>query len=97
MMADSHESIDLIRLTSVQLQDLLTSGKLTAVDLARESLAQIKRHNEGGLGLKAVISTAPEELVMERAAKLDTERADGKLRGPLHGAPVLSKVCHRGI
>jgi amidase len=75
-----------------ELQALLKSGELTSVGFVKELLVQINRRNERGLKLKALISVAPENLVLDRAAKLDAEHADGKLRGPLHGGPVLVKV-----
>ncbi|RIJ43325.1 amidase, partial [Clavibacter michiganensis subsp. insidiosus] len=40
-------------------------------------------------GLKAVITT--NERALETAAELDAERADGTVRGPLHGVPVVVK------
>lgn len=92
-MANS-QHLDIVRMTATELQTLLKNGELTSVDLVKESLAQINRHNERGLKLKAVISVVPENLVLDRAAKLDAERTDGKLRGPLHGIPVLVKVSH---
>lgn len=70
----------------------MQNGDLTSVELVKESLAQIQRHNKQGLNLKAVIFVAPEQLLLERAAVLDEERAQGKLRGPLHGIPVLLKA-----
>jgi amidase len=61
----------------------------------KELLVQINRHNKHGLKLKALISVAPETLVLDRAAKPDAEDADGKLRGPLHCGPVLVKVSDK--
>lgn len=85
---------DLVRLTASQLQDRLQGG-LTTVELVKSTLAQIDRHNKQGQGLalRAVISVAPEDVVLARAAQLDAERAQGKVRGPLHGIPILLKVC----
>ncbi|KAJ8132474.1 hypothetical protein O1611_g1152 [Lasiodiplodia mahajangana] len=83
--------LDLVRMTAVDLQGLLRTGKLTSVELIKETLAQINRHNIDGLMLKALISTAPEDNLIEIAAALDVERSEGKIRGPLHGIPVLVK------
>lgn len=89
------QAIDLVRATATQLQTLLESGQLTSVDLVKESLAQIARHNEQGLKLKAVISVAPKEVVLARAAKLDAERPNLKSPGPFYGIPILLKVMAR--
>ena len=83
---------DLIRNTATELQELLSRGEITSTRLVKETLAQIDAHNHQGLELRAVISVAPESTLLEAAAKLDAERAAGKLRGPLYGIPVLLKV-----
>lgn len=83
---------DLLRLSATELQTLLRNGDLTSVDLVRQSLEQIQRHNWKGLSLRALISVAPEDLLLRNAAKLDDERTQGILRGPFHGIPVLVKV-----
>lgn len=57
-----------------------------AARTAQHSLEAIDRWNEP---LRAVVSVSAAAL--DEAAVLDRERADGKLRGPLHGAPVLIK------
>jgi Asp-tRNA(Asn)/Glu-tRNA(Gln) amidotransferase A subunit family amidase len=36
-------------MTATDLQNLLKGGELTSVDLVKETLAQIKRHNQEGL------------------------------------------------
>ena len=69
-----------------QLQQAMTTGSLTAVQLTQQSLTAIERLNPQ---LNAVISTNPKAL--EQAAMLDEERSKGQLRGPLHGIPVLLK------
>jgi len=69
-----------------QLQQAMTTGSLTAVQLTQQSLTAIERLNPQ---LNAVISTNPKAL--ELAAMLDEERSKGQLRGPLHGIPVLLK------
>ncbi len=45
-----------------------------------------------GLALRAVISVAPDDVVLARAVALDAERARGHVRGPFHGIPILLKV-----
>ncbi len=91
------QRLDLVRMTVADIQNLMKSGNLTSVDLVKETLAQIERHNLQGLKLRAVISTAPENLVLETAARLDAERAKGETRGPFHGLPILVKVSYFGL
>ncbi|PNP59590.1 hypothetical protein THARTR1_00763 [Trichoderma harzianum] len=81
-------SFDILTATADDLQQELSSGGITSKQLVKIYLSQIERHNDY---LKAVISTAPETLLLERAAILDDERQSGKLRSPLHGIPILVK------
>ncbi|KAK1246513.1 hypothetical protein MKX08_000315 [Trichoderma sp. CBMAI-0020] len=81
--------IDVLTATAEELQQLLgSSADITSKHLVQIYLSQIKRHNDY---LKAIISIAPEALLLERADKLDEERKNGKLRSPLHGIPILIK------
>lgn len=81
--------IDVLTATAEELQQLLSSSTdVTSKHLVRIYLSHIKRHNDY---LKAVISIAPESLLLERAGMLDEERKNGKLRSPLHGIPILIK------
>ncbi|PNP44102.1 hypothetical protein TGAMA5MH_04387 [Trichoderma gamsii] len=81
--------IDVLTATAEELQQLLSSSAdITSKHLVQVYLSQIKRHNDY---LKAIISIAPESLLLERADMLDEERKNGKLRSPLHGIPILVK------
>lgn len=81
-------NFDILTATADDLQRELSSGGINSKQLVKIYLSQIERHNDY---LKAVISTAPEALLLERAAILDDERQRGKLRSPLHGIPILVK------
>lgn len=70
-------------------QSAMRAGKLTAQSLARRYLARIAAIDRAGPRLFAVIETNPDALAI--AAERDRERKAGKLRGPLHGIPVLLK------
>ncbi|KAA6214826.1 amidase [Streptomyces albofaciens JCM 4342] len=72
-----------------ELRDRLAGGKLTSVALTRFYLDRIAELNHRGPALHAVLETNPDAL--ELAATLDAERRAGKLRGPLHGIPLLIK------
>jgi len=65
---------------------LLASGELSAVELTEAHLDRIGRLNPI---LHAVIETNPAAL--DIAARRDAERRAGRVRGPLHGIPVLVK------
>ena len=72
--------------TILELRALLSSGQLTSAGLTEKYLEQIARLNPL---LHAVIETNPDAL--EMAARADTERQQGILRGPLQGVPILVK------
>src|SRR2546423_4389643 len=69
-----------------QLQALMTSGQLSSRELTLGYLGRIATLNPL---LGAVIQTNPNAVSI--AARLDNERRAGKLRGSLHGIPVLLK------
>ena len=80
---------ELDELSVVQLQDSMVSGRYTSrrlVDLYSRRIEQIDR---SGPALRSVIELNPDAASI--AAALDAERRAGKLRGPLHGIPVLIK------
>jgi amidase len=76
----------IIEATIPELQALMASGALSSRQLTHTYLDRIAKLNPL---LAAVIETNPDAL--EIAARLDAERQRGKLRGPLHGIPVLVK------
>jgi hypothetical protein len=84
--------IDLLSMDASELQACLTQKKLTSVQLVRAELEQIRKQDHNGLNLHSMISTAPEEDVLKIAAELDRERAEGCIRGPLHGITIIVKV-----
>ncbi|QYS93440.1 Putative amidase family protein [Trichoderma simmonsii] len=71
------------------LQQMLTAGSITSAGLVDACLAQIRKHDGY---LHAMIQTTPLDILREVTRALDEERAAGKVRGPLHGIPVLVKV-----
>ena len=87
--ATETEPFALHEATVADLQDRLAKGTETARSLCEKYFARIKALNEQGPMLRAVIETNPDALSI--ADGLDQERKAGKLRGPLHGIPVLIK------
>jgi amidase len=77
----------LIDATIPDIQRWLAGGELTSVELTLYYLFRIKRFDVGRLN--SVIELNPDALSIAEA--LDQERRAGKLRGALHGIPVLLK------
>ena len=70
------------------LQTLL-GGSLTSAALVTAYLARIARLDAAGPSYRSVIAVNPDALAAART--LDAERRAGRLRGPLHGIPILIK------
>lgn len=68
------------------LQKALASGRVTSRQIVEEYLVRIATYDRL---LRATISVNPRAL--QEADLLDRERAQGKLRGPLHGIPIALK------
>jgi len=75
--------------TIQRLQEWMASGRYTARSLTNLYLTRIDATNRKGPDLGAVIETNPDAL--DIADRLDVERRAGKVRGPLHGIPILIK------
>lgn len=71
------------------LQAGLAAGRWTAANLVRRYQARIRALDRSGPKLNAVIQLNAEAVASAEA--LDAERKAGKVRGPLHGIPVLIK------
>jgi len=81
---------DLSRLSLYETQLLQQQGKLSSQQLTEYYLARITQLDDQGPTLHAVTDTNPDAL--SQAKQLDAERRTGKVRGPLHGMPVLLKA-----
>jgi len=82
-------AFELDEATLAGLQEGMTAGRYTAQSLTELYLRRIESVDGQGPALRSVLETNPE--AMDIARKRDSERAAGKLRGPLHGVPVLLK------
>jgi amidase len=75
--------------TIAELQAAMQSGRLSAESLAEIYIARIQAIDRTGPTLRAVQEINPDALAIARA--LDEERRAKRVRGPLHGIPVLLK------
>jgi amidase len=80
---------DLTEASIADLQARLQSGKSTSRALCQDYLDRIAQLDKAGPKLNAVIELNPDALKI--ADVLDKERKAGKLRGTLHGIPILLK------
>ena len=86
---ECHSSVaglDIQKVTIPQLQRALDSGRTTSQDLVIAYLARIAAYDELVNSVRAINPKA-----LKIARKLDAERDAGRVRGPLHGIPVLLK------
>lgn len=87
--APTPPAIDVIELSATDARDRMAKGQLSSEALTRAYLDRIAKIDDDGPKLDAVIELNP-SAVTEAAAR-DAERKAGKVRGPLHGIPVLIK------
>ena len=76
-------------ITITQLQQGYKDGKYTIAEVVSAYLDRIIAIDKNGPELNSVIEINPDALQI--AAELDKEMAEGKIRGPLHGVPVILK------
>ena len=76
-------------LTVRDAQAAMSSGRVSARRLTEMYLERIERIDRRGAALNSVIETNPDALSV--ADSLDRERKANRLRGALHGVPVLIK------
>ncbi len=72
-----------------QQQAAMKDGRVSSEQLVRAYFDRIAEIDRAGPKLNSVIALSPRAIT--EARRLDAERAAGKLRGPLHGVPVLLK------
>lgn len=84
-----NDKFELNEVTIMQLQEMMQNGKLSAKSLTKMYLKRIEEIDKNGPKLNAVIKINPDAITI--ATALDNERKEGKIRGPLHGIPILIK------
>jgi amidase len=80
---------DLQEATIADLQQRMSRGDDTARSLTQKYLARIDVIDRQGPMLHSIIELNPDALAL--ADTLDAERRAGRVRGPLHGIPILIK------
>ena len=80
--------MSLLEQTIAQWQRAFDAGESTCESLCKDLLRRITEIDVDGPGLRSIVETNPDALAL--AQHLDEERR-GKMRGPLHGIPVVVK------
>src|SRR5262245_49974428 len=82
-------SFEVFEKTIPDLQEAMRSGAVTSRRLVEQYRARIAAYDREGPRLNAMI--ALNDKALEQADALDRERAAGRVRGPLHGIPIVVK------
>jgi len=83
------DDFELNEATIDELQQKMQNGTYTAKSLAELYLKRIEAIDKKGPALNSVIEINPDAISI--AENMDRERKEGKVRGPMHGIPVLIK------
>ena len=67
----------------------MARGAFTSEEISQAYLDRVEEIDRNGPTLRAIIEVNPDAL--EIASAMDRERAQGRIRGPLHGIPVVIK------
>ena len=80
-------SFELEECSVADLQAGMRSGRWSAASITEQYLARIEAIDRSGPHLGSILEINPDALAI--AGRLDAERARGRVRGPLHGIPVV--------
>lgn len=83
------QEFELEEVTISELQDGMRTGRWTARGITELYLGRIEALDGQGPALRHMLETNPDALAI--ADRLDAERRDGRVRGLLHGIPILVK------
>lgn len=79
----------LVEMTISEMQKGYREGKFTITDVVNAYLERIDEIDRNGPALNSVIAVNPDAIQI--AENLDKEMKSGKIRGPMHGIPVILK------
>ncbi|KAH9905753.1 amidase signature domain-containing protein [Xylariomycetidae sp. FL2044] len=81
---------DPLSATQRDLQRMLESGSVTSIQIIEQYLTQIEQYEPT---FCILVSLPSREKILSVAAARDAERRRGRVRGPLHGIPIVLKDC----
>ena len=85
----NNPSFELDEIDIVTLQKKFADGSYSSESVTKRYLQRIAEIDQAGHLLRSVIELNPDAIAIAQA--MDEERKAGKIRGPLHGVPVLIK------
>ncbi|MBL0170905.1 MAG: amidase [Gemmatimonadaceae bacterium] len=85
----SRGTVEVTEATIAELRTAMASGRVSSVQLVDAYLARIAAYEHAGPSLNALIRLNPK--ARAEAAQRDAERRQGRLRGALHGIPIIIK------
>lgn len=85
----AHYRAEVVERSLAELAADLERGKLTSAGIVDAYLARIEAIDRNGPRLQSIIALNPN--AKAEAKRADAERKQGKLRGPLHGVPIVIK------
>jgi amidase len=88
-VSQAPQGYDVAEKSVVALQADMTAGRISSQQLVAAYAARIRALDERGPALHSVLALNPH--AYEDAKRLDEERRAGRVRGPLHGIPILLK------
>jgi amidase len=88
-IAEEPDNSWLEEMTITELQKGYKDGKYTVSEVVTAYLTRIDEIDKSGPALNSIIKINPDALQI--AGELDSEYAEGKIRGPLFGIPVILK------
>ena len=84
--ATDAEPFDVVEATIPEMQQAMEEGRVSSRELVEAHLLRIALYEDR---VNAVIDV--NDHALEEADRLDRERAEGRVRGPLHGIPIALK------
>jgi Asp-tRNA(Asn)/Glu-tRNA(Gln) amidotransferase A subunit family amidase len=84
--AAARGEFNVVEASIADMQQAMANGRLTSRELVQQYLTRIALYDRK---LNAVVTVNPN--VLREAEERDRERAQGRLRGPLHGIPIALK------